>query len=270
MKTYKRVLTIAGSDSSGGAGIQADLKTFSALECYGMSVITALTAQNTIGVQDIFPVSPLFISTQLDSVLSDIGADAVKTGMLFSPEIIRIVADKLKEYNITNIVVDPVIVAKSGDKLLQDEAVDAMIKELFPIATVITPNLYESEVILEEKITTPDEFLKAGELLLDKSKSVYLKNSGNSIKLKGEYFFFRKNDLPVYELFEFDKIDTSNLHGTGCSLSSAIAAGLAKGNNLYEAVKLAKNYIHNAISAGSEYKTGKGKGPVHHFFDYWI
>ena len=267
MKKYTRILTIAGSDSGGGAGIQADIKTFSALGCYGMSVITALTAQNTQGVTGIYSVEPEFVKSQMDAVLSDIGADAVKIGMLSTPEVIKIVAATMQEYKIKKIVLDPVMVAKSGDKLLQDNAIEAIIEHLFPIASIITPNLSETQILTGLTIMTRDDMLKAGQKLLSLGcKSAIVKGS-----------FFRDDLLP--DLFicqdsghmwlEFDRIDTINNHGTGCTLSSAIAAYMGLGNSVLESVKLAKKYITEAIASGAKYKLGKGKSPVNHFYNLW-
>ncbi len=267
MKRYTKLLTIAGSDSGGGAGIQADLKTFSALGCYGMSVITALTAQNTQGVTAIYPVDKDFVKEQIDAVLSDIGADAVKIGMLSSPQVIESVATSLKNYQITNIILDPVMVAKSGDKLLQDNAIESLIENLFPLALIITPNLSEAEVLTKMKITNEEEMLLAAKKLL----SFGCKN----VLLKGSFY---KDDL-LADLFlsggseafwlESERIDTINNHGTGCTLSSAIASYIGHGYNIVEAVKEAKNYITKAISDGAFYKLGKGKSPVNHFYNLW-
>ena len=268
MKTYKRALTIAGSDSGGGAGIQADLKTFSAIGCFGMSVITALTAQNTVAVTGIHPVPPAFIAQQIDAVLMDIGTDAVKIGMLHSPEVIATVADALHRHHAVNIVLDPVMVAKSGDKLLQDDAVQALRSTLIPMADVITPNLPEASVLLGREITAENQMedacrnlaalgckavlLKGGHLAGTTSPDLlFINGAGNSIRL------------------DADRVDTPNSHGTGCTLSSAIAAYLARGNSITTAVKQAKHYVLQALAAGAGYSLGKGQGPVHHFHNIW-
>ncbi len=268
IKKYHRVLTIAGSDSGGGAGIQADLKTFAANGCYGMSVITALTAQNTLGVTGIHPVPVDFVTAQMDAVLDDIGADAVKIGMLFSPELIRAVAQGLNRHQIQTIVLDPVMVAQSGDKLLQEEAIDALKTELIPLATLITPNLPEASVLLGRDIATPEAALDAARELAalgsanvlvkgghlesgDSDDCLYLGAGGRMVRLNGE------------------RIATRNNHGTGCTLSSAIAAHLAKGEDVETAVRHAKDYISGAIRAGAEYVLGQGHGPVHHFFRFF-
>lgn len=267
-KNYHRVLTIAGSDSGGGAGIQADLKTFAANGCYGMSVITALTAQNTLGVTGIHAVPVDFVTAQMDAVLGDIGADAVKIGMLFSPQLIRAVAQGLVRHQVRTIVLDPVMVAQSGDKLLQDEAIDALKSELVPLATLITPNLPEAEVLLGRDIATPEAaqnaardlaalgpaniLVKGGHLESgDSDDCLYLGDTGRMVRLHGE------------------RIATRNNHGTGCTLSSAIAAHLAKGEDMETAVRHAKAYISGAIRAGALYRLGQGHGPVHHFFRFF-
>jgi len=267
MKTYKRVLTIAGSDSGGGAGIQADLKTFSALGCFGMSAITALTAQNTQAVTGIFAVDSEFVGLQLEAVFSDIGADAVKIGMLNSPEVIEMISDKLKVYDIKKIVLDPVMIAKSGDKLLQDEAIDALKTCLIPLAKIITPNIPEAEVLSDMKIETRKDM---------EAVAIELKKLGcEAVLIKGGHFENEESpDCLLTENGDFiwlesNRIESCNTHGTGCTLSSAIASFLAKECDIIQAVKNAKNYITNAIIAGAEYKIGNGHGPVKHFFDLW-
>lgn len=255
-------LTIAGSDSSGGAGIQADLKTMLANHVYGMSAITALTAQNTTGVTDIMEVTPEFLAEQLDSIFTDIRPDAVKTGMVSSSQLIEIIADKLREYEAVNIVVDPVMVATSGAKLICDDAMETLKKKLLTLATVITPNIPEGEVLAGMKITSKEDMVTAAE----KISNIY----GCSVLLKGGHSLNDANDLlvepgkePVW--FKGRRIANSNTHGTGCTLSSAIASNLAKGKSLEEAVKGAKNYISGALAAGLD--LGKGSGPMDHGFD---
>ena len=255
-------LTIAGSDSSGGAGIQADLKTMLANHVYGMSAITALTAQNTTGVTDIMEVTPEFLAEQLDSIFTDIRPDAVKTGMVSSSQLIEIIADKLREYEAVNIVVDPVMVATSGAKLICDDAMETLKKKLLTLATVITPNIPEGEVLAGMKITSKEDMVTAAE----KISNTY----GCSVLLKGGHSLNDANDLlvesgkePVW--FKGRRIANTNTHGTGCTLSSAIASNLAKGKSLEEAVKGAKNYISGAIAAGLD--LGKGSGPMDHGFD---
>ena len=267
MKKYKRVLSIAGSDSGGGAGIQADLKTFSALGCFGMSAITALTAQNTTAVTGIYPIDADFVSEQIDAVISDIGVDAVKIGMLNTPQVIKAIADKLKEYDVKNIVLDPVMVAKSGDKLLQDESICALKEEIIPLARVITPNIPEAEVLSGDKISLRED--------LEKSAKKLLKLGPEAVLIKGGHFENSEspdclilNDGKIIWL-EAKRVNSPNTHGTGCTTSSAIAAFLANGLDLEDAVRSAKDYIHSAIIAGSEYKIGHGHGPVHHFHKLW-
>ena len=267
-KTYRRVLTIAGSDSSGGAGIQADLKTIAANGCYGMSVITALTAQNTQGVAAIHPVPVDFVARQLDAVLSDVGADAVKIVMLFSPELIETVARKLREYRVARIVLDPVMVAQSGDKLLRDDAVEALKTHLIPLAEILTPNIPEAEVLLGRILSGADDLPAAAEDLLRFGCRNVLVKGGH---LEGE----ASDDCLVLgagkRLVRLPgaRIATRNNHGTGCTLSSAIAAFIAKGDEVETAVRRAKEYVAGAIRAGAAYRIGHGHGPVHHFWKHW-
>ena len=267
-KTYRRVLTIAGSDSGGGAGIQADLKTFAANGCYGMSVITALTAQNTRGVTGIFPVPVEFVARQLDAVLSDIGADAVKIGMLYSPELIATVAGKLKEYAIAHLVLDPVMVAQSGDKLLQDDAVEALKVCLIPLAEIITPNIPEAEVLLGRNIQHADELAGAAAELAGLGCRNALVKGGHLDGADCDDCLFLGAGQRIVRLAG-ERIATRNNHGTGCTLSSAIAANLAQGRAMEEAVRHAKDYITAAIRAGADYQIGHGHGPVHHFWKCW-
>jgi hydroxymethylpyrimidine/phosphomethylpyrimidine kinase len=266
MKKYPRVLTIAGSDSGGGAGIQADIKTISALGCYATSVITAITAQNTLGVTAVYPVPADIIEKQIDAVLTDIGTDAVKIGMLHSAETIKVVRKKLIKYKISKAVLDTVMVAGSGDRLMDDNAVDVLIQELFPVATVITPNLEEASVILGERITTRDDMVIAAQRLLKLAKNAVLLKGGH---LEGDKVFDvyidKSGNKPA--IYENKKIESNNIHGTGCTLSSAIASFLARGDKVTDAVKNAQIFTYNAILHGKEYKTGSGRGPVNHFFD---
>lgn len=267
---YSRVLTIAGSDPSGGAGIQADLKTMSALGCYGMSAIVAVVDENTVGVTGVHPIPVEFVTGQIHSCLDDIGADAVKIGMLHSSELIRAVRRTLDEYpSLKNIVLDPVMVATSGDPLLEPDAVDTLRRVLVPRARIITPNIPEAELLLGEKIGGQDELpdfarrlsdacsgvsvlLKAGHLVDEQLIDVfYNAETGRLLRLKSERLF------------------TPNTHGTGCTLSSAVAASLAKGMEPDEAVTAAKDYIAAAIKAGAAYRIGHGHGPVHHFHSWW-
>ena len=254
-------LTIAGSDSSGGAGIQADLKTMTMNGVYGMSAITALTAQNTTGVTGIMEVTPEFLEKQLDAVFSDIFPDAIKTGMVSSSELIRVIAEKIKQYNASNIVVDPVMVATSGAKLISDDAIETLKEYLLPLATVITPNIPEAEVLSGMIIKTEDDMVEVARLIY--------KNYGCAVLCKGGHQVNDANDLlysadgPVW--FKGKRIDNSNTHGTGCTLSSAIAANLAKNKSLEDAVKAAKDYISGALAAMLD--LGKGSGPLAHNYE---
>ena len=267
-KQYKRALTIAGSDPSGGAGIQADLKTFSACGCYGMTVITAVVDENTIGGTDVHPIPSSFVSGQIKSVLDDIGTDAIKIGMLHDSELIRAVKETLSAYNIKNIVLDPVMVATSGDKLLQDEAIETLKNELIPYVRVITPNIPEAEILIGQKITGQDELpLIVKDLSFNRSVSVLLKAGHLSEEELIDVFYNAETD-EVIEL-KSRRIQTHNTHGTGCTFSSAVAAFLAHGLPLNDAVKKAKEYMVKSIEAGAKYEIGKGHGPVHHFFNFW-
>ena len=267
-RTYHKVLTIAGSDSGGGAGIQADLKTFAANGCYGMSVITALTAQNTTGVTAIHALPPAFAVEQMTAVFTDIGTDAVKIGMLYSAELIEAIAETLTKYRARNIVLDPVMVAQSGDKLLQDDAIQAIKDHLMPVADVVTPNLPEAEVLLGQKIESFEDIQRAARELA--------RNGGRSILIKGGHMAESKSTDLLYLTeedrfvrLEAERVDSRNNHGTGCTLSSAIAAHLARGSDIEEAVGKAKTFISKAIRAGAAYEIGHGHGPVHHFFEFW-
>jgi hydroxymethylpyrimidine/phosphomethylpyrimidine kinase len=266
--TYQTVLTIAGSDSGGGAGIQADLKTFSALGCYGMSVITALTAQNTRGVTGIHPVPPDFVGQQMDAIFTDMGADAVKIGMLFSPELIDTVAERLERYEVRRIVLDPVMVAQSGDRLLQDAAVEAIRERLMPLAEVVTPNLPEASVLLDREIRTREEMERAAEDLSRLGGRHILIKGGHLAEGDAEDLLYSEASGRFRRL-PGERIGTRNTHGTGCTLSSAIAAGLARGEDPETAVRHAKTYIAEAIRAGAGYRLGEGHGPVHHFHRFW-
>lgn len=254
-------LTIAGSDSGGGAGIQADLKTFQELGAFGTSVITALTAQNTLGVHGVFPQSIAAIEAQLDAVLSDMGTDSVKTGMLFSAEIIELVAHKLEHYHVNNIVVDPVMIAKGGASLLQDAAVEALVTKLLPLATVITPNLPEAAKILGvEEMTTLEEMESAAKKLHELGPKYVVLKGGH---LQGD----EKSTDILYDgenitLLEAERVSTKNTHGTGCTFAAAIAAQLAKGDEITVAVKTAKQFISAAIT--HSLSIGKGIGPTNH------
>ena len=255
----KTALTIAGSDSSGGAGIQADIKTMTMLGVYAMSAITALTAQNTTGVTAVLEVTPKFLEQQLDAVFTDIPPDAVKIGMVSSSNLIETIAEKLKFYGAKNIVVDPVMVATSGAKLIDDNAVETLKKFLFPLATVITPNIPEAEKLSEIKIKTADDMKNAAKIIFENYGCAVLCKGGHSLNDADDILFDGNA-----KIFNGKKISTTNTHGTGCTLSSAIAAGLAKGFNLVESIDAAKKYISGALSAGLN--LGKGSGPMNHAF----
>lgn len=267
-KHYRKVLTIAGSDSGGGAGIQADLKTFSAIGCYGMSVITALTAQNTQGVKGIHAVPPAFAVEQIEAVLSDIGADAIKIGMLYSAELIEAVAQELKKHGARKIVLDPVMVAQSGDKLLQDDAIEAIKMHLMPLADVVTPNIPEASVLCGTQLTQWSDIESAAETLSKYGSRSILIKGGHGDESKSTDLLFLSREGRFVSL-EADRIKTNNNHGTGCTLSSAIASYMAKGNDIEKSVQMAKEFMNHAIAAGAHYKIGHGHGPVHHFFQWW-
>ena len=265
---YKKVLTIAGSDSSGGAGIQADIKSISACGCYASSVITAITAQNTMGVRAIHPIPNSILKSQIEAVLDDIGTDAIKIGMLHSSESIQVVASCLDQYQIKNVVLDPVMVATSGDKLLKDEAIAYLKTLLFPKVRIITPNLPEAEIILGRKITSQSEFGAVAKELAKKFQvSVLLKAGHLNADILTDVLYDFENSICM-EL-PSKRIKSVNTHGTGCSLSSALAAFLAKGFNISESAQRAKEYITESIKAGADYEIGKGHGPVHHFHQFW-
>ena len=256
----RTALTIAGSDSSGGAGIQADIKTMISNGVYAMSAITALTAQNTTGVTGIMEVTPEFLADQMDNIFTDIYPDAVKIGMVSSSALIETIAKKLHQYDAKNIVVDPVMVATSGAKLINDEAIDALKSQLLPMATVLTPNIPEAEVLSRMKIETADDMIKAAAAIGDKYHCAVLCKGGHQLN--------DANDLlwrdGGYKWFQGKRINNPNTHGTGCTLSSAIASNLAKGFDLDTSVERAKKYISGALAAMLD--LGKGSGPMNHGF----
>ncbi len=268
---YTRALTIAGSDPSGGAGLQADLKTFSALGVYGASAVVAVVDENTSGVYGVHPVPLDFVKGQIRSVISDIGADAVKIGMLHSSELIEGVLATLKEFpDVRNIVLDPVMVATSGDPLLQPDAVGTLRDSLLPYARVITPNLPEASMLLGKEINHRDQLEDAARELsrTNGSKvSVMLKAGHLHDDVLTDIFYNAERDSILR--LSSPRIATHNTHGTGCTLSSAIAACLAKGATLDEAAKTAKEYLAKALAAGAAFEIGKGNGPVHHFHALW-
>ena len=256
----KKALTIAGSDSGGGAGIQADLKTFMAFGVHGMSAVTALTAQNTVGVQGIFDVSPEFVREQIRSVMTDIGADAAKTGMLSNAAIVRAVAESVRDFRIPNVVVDPVMIAKSGAALLAPEARKAVVEELLTLATVITPNVFEAEAILGRRIEDLDAMKEAArELIRTGCRWVVLKGGGLDMGPEAVDVLCDGRDL---HLLRSPRSDARYTHGSGCTFASAIAAGLARGLAPPDAVKRAKDYVTLAIRTG--FPIGGGHGPTNH------
>ena len=260
-------VTIAGSDSGGGAGIQADLKTFSALGVYGASVLTALTAQNTVGVQGIHDVPPAFIGQQIDSVFSDLKVNAVKIGMLSQPAVIEAVAAGLDRHGARNVVLDPVMVAASGDRLLAPEAVETLRRVLIPRALVVTPNLPEAAAILDEPVAQDEAGMRAqAERILQLGPRAVLVKGGHA---EGAESVDILVDALGVQRFTSRRVSTRNIHGTGCTLSSAIAAGLARGQDLRPAVEAAKAYISAAIGASETLQIGNGHGPVHHFHAWW-
>ena len=259
---YPRVLSIAGSDSGGGAGIQADLKTFSALGCYGMTAITALTAQNTCGVRAIHAVPPQMLRDQIDAVMEDIGADAVKIGMLHSPEIVQTVAQAIDRHAMQHVVFDPVMVATSGAVLIDDAAIEVLVRELFGRAAVITPNLDEAALLVGYPLGSKQDMERAAFDLLAKGARAVLLKGGH---LPGHNVMDLLLSAGGEKLWmEAPRIDSPNTHGTGCTLSSAIAAHLALGASLPDAVQQARNFVREALQAGAQVSTGKGSGPLNH------
>ena len=265
---YKKVLTIAGSDSGGGAGIQADIKSISACQCYASSAITAITAQNTIGVRDVYAIPSEILRSQIEAVLEDIGTDAIKIGMLHSTENIKVIAECLDKYQIKNVILDPVMVATSGDKLLLDEAINHLETVLFPKVRIITPNLPEAEILLGRKIEKQAEFRSVAKKLAEKYQVSVLLKAGH---LTGDNLIDVLYDFEKSEYLDLasKRVKTKNTHGTGCSLSSALASFLARGFDISESVKRAKEFIAESIKAGGDYEIGQGHGPVHHFYQFW-
>jgi hydroxymethylpyrimidine/phosphomethylpyrimidine kinase len=256
-------MTIAGSDSGGGAGVQADLKTFAALGVYGTSVLTAITAQNTVGVFAVHEIPTSIIAAQIDAVMTDIGADAVKTGMLASTAIIECVAGQLQRHRVPWLVVDPVMVAKSGDRLLWEDGVEALRTRLVPLASVVTPNIPEAEVLTGIKIANGRGMRQAAERIVAMG--------ARSVVVKGGHLDGPATDLfydgSHFQEFSAPRIDTRNTHGTGCTFASAVAAGLARGMEVTDAVALAKAYVTEAIR--HSLSVGQGRGPLNHFFKLW-
>lgn len=270
MKRYNTVLTVAGSDSGGGAGIQADIKTISACGCYATSAITSVTVQNTLGVHDTFGVPASVVAAQMNAVLDDIGADAVKIGMLNARETLLAVYECLAERKVRNIVLDTVFISTSGRYLLQPDAIDSLREKIFPLCRILTPNIPEAETIMGNKISSVDDMKQAARFISDSSSSSL---HPVSVLLKGGHC--TGDDLTdvlfcaetcKYTLFRAARIDSVNTHGTGCTLSSAIASFLAKGFSLTDAVTMAKKFVDDAIRHGAGYEIGKGTGPLNHLF----
>jgi hydroxymethylpyrimidine/phosphomethylpyrimidine kinase len=265
---YRCVLTIAGSDSSGGAGIQADIKSISATGCYAASVITALTAQNTQTVISVNEVPAEIVSKQLEAVFDDINFDAIKIGMLPNCEIIDVVINKLTACQPKNVVFDPVMISKGGDRLMTEDAIIFLKDKLLPIVNLITPNRKEAELLANFTIQSRDDMQQAAHCLAQKYKTnILIKESHLDETISMDILFLQKENKHYW--FETKTVDTLNTHGTGCTLSSAIASFLAQGNDMIQAIRNAKNYVTKAISDGSHFKLGKGRGPVHHFSHFW-
>lgn len=262
---YPVVLTIAGTDPSGGAGIQADLKTFSALGCYGMSVITALVAQNTQGVRSIHNVPAAFVQEQLDAVLEDIRPDAIKIGMVHTPQLVEVIAATLQRYHDIPVVFDPVMIATSGHRLIEEPTVEAIIRQLFPLAAVITPNMDEASFLINEKIETVNDMRAAGGKIIALGCNSVLLKGGHLKSEKLTSILFSKNGFEA--TYESDRVDTNNVHGSGCTLSSAIASYIARGEKLEDAVSLAQEYINGAIYNGRDVVIGHGNGPLNHSYN---
>ena len=273
---YIAVLTIAGSDCSGGAGIQADIKTISALGCYAASAITAVTVQNTQGVTAVHAVPPEIVAGQIRAVMDDIKPKAVKIGMVNDAETIKAIADALADYDIEHIVVDPVMVSTSGSKLMQDDAIKVFIEKLLPMSTLITPNIYEAEILAGKKITDEDAMNDvAGEILSKGAEAVLIKGGHieGDKKVDLLYNAIRKTEARSSEItmmigdsFESETVETRNTHGTGCTLSAAIASNLAMGLGINKAIDKAKYWLTSALIAGADVEIGSGHGPVNHFY----
>ena len=256
-------MTIAGSDSGGGAGVQADLKTFAALGVYGASTLTAITAQNTVAVTAVHELPVDLIAAQIDAVIADIGVDAVKTGMLSSAAIVETVAAALQRHVVTNLVVDPVMIAKSGDALLRPDAVDALRARLLPLAAVVTPNLPEAETLTGLSLTTDADLRRAAAQIIGMGARAVVVKGGHRDGPAADLFY----DGVRFQEFTAPRLDTRNTHGTGCTFAAALAAGLAQGKDLLAAVAQAKDYVTEAIRHA--YPLGQGHGPLHHFYKVW-
>lgn len=267
MKNYKypSVLTIAGFDGSGGAGIQADIKTISALGCYATSVLTALPVQNTQGVKNIFPIPIEAVAAQLDAIMEDIVPDTIKIGMVHTPQLVDTIAAVLERHPDIPVVFDPVMVATSGHHLIEEQTIDTIIEKLLPLSAVITPNMDEAAIIAKMKVETVKDMELAGRSIKQLGcKNILLKGGHQKTAVITSLLLDEENN---YHAFQFSKIETNNTHGSGCTLSSAIASYIAQGQDLFEAVVLGQQYVFNAIQSGADTQTGKGNGPLNHFFD---
>lgn len=264
MLHYPCILTIAGSDCSGGAGIQADIKAISALGAYAASAITAITVQNTCGVSDIHAIPAQYVKGQIDAVMTDIRPQAIKIGMINDTEIVKVIADAIRKYKPAHVVLDPVMVSTSGCKLIEDKAIETLTRELFPLATLITPNLREAEVLTDSPIKTIEDMKQAADHLLEYHCQAVLIKGGHLEK--GDMCdVLKTSQQPEPYLFTAPKVESKNTHGTGCTLSSAIATFLALGNSTEEAVKKAKEYVYQGIVSGKDIHIGEGHGPLNHF-----
>ncbi|OCK50021.1 bifunctional hydroxymethylpyrimidine kinase/phosphomethylpyrimidine kinase [Chryseobacterium sp. CBo1] len=267
MKKYKypSVLTIAGFDGSGGAGIQADIKTISALGCYATSVLTALPVQNTQGVRNIFPIPVEAVSEQIEAILDDIFPDAIKIGMVHTPELVETIVKTLAKYKKVPIVFDPVMVATSGHRLIEEKTIETIIEKLFPISDIITPNMDEAAILAKMEVKNLDDMKIAGERIKELGcKNILLKGGHLETEMITSLLYNDQND---YQTFKSEKVDTKNTHGSGCTLSSAIASFIARGKSMDEAVAFAQYYVSEAVLKGSDVQTGKGNGPLNHFFN---
>jgi hydroxymethylpyrimidine/phosphomethylpyrimidine kinase len=259
---YPRVLSIAGSDSGGGAGIQADLKTFAALGCFGMTAITALTAQNTLGVRSIHAVPLQILADQIDAVVEDIGVDAVKIGMLHSADTVRAVAAALKRHGLTRVVLDPVMIATSGAKLIDDAAIAVLVRELFPLAVVVTPNLDEAALLVGQPLRNEADMEAAARQLIERGAHAVLVKGGHLAGETVSDLLLQRGAAPMW--LRAERIASPNTHGTGCTLSSAIASELALGADLPQAVQRAREFVRAALAGGANVRTGAGSGPLNH------
>ena len=267
MKTYKypSVLTIAGFDGSGGAGIQADIKTTSALGCFSTSVLTALPVQNTRGVRKIYPIPIEAVADQIRAILEDIVPDAIKIGMVHTPQLVETIVSTLSGYKKIPVVFDPVMVATSGHRLIEEETIKAITEKLFPIADVITPNMDEAAILADMKVVSLDDLYTAGKKIKQLGcKNILLKGGHQETPIITSLFY---DEDGHYHSFESSKLNTNNTHGSGCTLSSAIAAYISQGKTLYDAVSLGQQYIYQAIENGMDVQTGSGNGPLNHFFN---